>query len=586
MSLLSPIFAYAFLALIPLGAVYFLKVRPRRRETSAYFLWEKVFTGKKSSALFQRLRDVWSLLLMALAFAAVAFALCGPEFSRDDRKDLLLVIDQSASMQAQGRLAAAKDQASGIIRALNGSQRAAVAVMAADLQFLSHLTDDPRELLDAIEKIQPTDLPLRLDSLKAFRAGQSGDWARQHRLIFLSDGNTTEPLPEGVELAKVGAPAENAGIIAADLQYAPGSTDQMLFYFQTASSFKGPVKADLILQAIGGAVGKFIPLDLVPGVNPPQTFTVENAAPGRWEARLEIKDALAADNVVSLVAARPKPVRVAVRTEDRYFMENSVLAFARGGGVLELVTESPQIVLTRSTTPDAPLALIFQPEGESPWWKSPGVPLDPAAVVPKVLQPEHPVLRFIDAASLNFAGARQLQAPEGALVLVSTEDGVPLIHLASSGGKSALVINMDPAAADFYLSAWFPALVFSAATHLAAREEELAAVYPAGARIPVPGVHDGQPSTITTPAGAVEKIQSPHFGPLATTGFYALENTSGKWNAAAALLNTDESLLDNAKVPNTALSLAQGIPPAVLFTLLAILVLVAESLLYHRRKVG
>ncbi|MEM1442773.1 MAG: BatA domain-containing protein [Verrucomicrobiota bacterium] len=101
MTFLSPAFLWTLLALLPLGAVYFLKVRPRRKTTTAYFLWEKIFSEKKASSLFNRLRDLLSLLIMALAFGAIAFALARPEFSADERKDLLILIDESASMSAQ-----------------------------------------------------------------------------------------------------------------------------------------------------------------------------------------------------------------------------------------------------------------------------------------------------------------------------------------------------------------------------------------------------------------------------------------------------------------------------------------------------
>ena len=54
MNLLAPGFLWTFLALIPLAAIYFLKVRPRKRDTPAYFLWEKIFQEKRTSSLFSR----------------------------------------------------------------------------------------------------------------------------------------------------------------------------------------------------------------------------------------------------------------------------------------------------------------------------------------------------------------------------------------------------------------------------------------------------------------------------------------------------------------------------------------------------
>ena len=94
MTLLAPSMLWSLVVLVPLVAIYFLKVRPRRKPTTAYFLWEQIFKEKRSSSLFQSLRDVWSLVLMLLAAAAIALALARPEFS-EERRDLLIVIDTS-----------------------------------------------------------------------------------------------------------------------------------------------------------------------------------------------------------------------------------------------------------------------------------------------------------------------------------------------------------------------------------------------------------------------------------------------------------------------------------------------------------
>ena len=100
MTLLSPAFLWSFLALVPLAAIYFLKVRPRRKSTTAFFLWEKIFSERKATSLFNRLRDALSLLLLLLAFSALALALARPEFHDEERRDMLILVDHSASMTA------------------------------------------------------------------------------------------------------------------------------------------------------------------------------------------------------------------------------------------------------------------------------------------------------------------------------------------------------------------------------------------------------------------------------------------------------------------------------------------------------
>lgn len=580
MSFLTPAFLWSFLALIPLAAIYFLKVRPRKRSTTAYFLWQRIFNEKRATSLFNKLRDLFSLILMLLAFSALALALAQPEFTDDARKDLLLIIDHSASMSADDRLEDAKKTANEIVIALNGNQRAAVASAAREIAFRSHLSNSPRELIDAIDGIEASDFPFDPAVLKAL--GENAELSDEHRVILISDASFegADALPEGIELIKTGEPAENVGIVAADLQQLPNG--QLGFFFKIASSFAEPVQADLILEHAdeNDRIYKLIPLNLEPGENPAEVFNLEDAPPGRWRARIDLEDALAKDNTAWLAVPEPKPIRVAVAAEDRYFFETSVLAFQQGSGLLALVEDQPQIAIGKGTAPDSGLSLIFTPAGDSTWWKSAGEEVD--AVAPRILLEDHPVLRHIDLSSVAFIGAREIEPPDGSLVLVESETGVPLIYRAVQDDKTALVVNLDPIASEFYFSAWFPVLIHGAATHLAGREEELAALYRPGDTTPIPGHREGETTTILQPDGRAIETTESRFGPIEKLGFYEV----GEWPMASSLVTSQESLLDNEAIPASADPVSRGRAPAYWLIVLALLVLVVESVLYHRRKVG
>ena len=590
MKFLAPLFFWSFLSFLPLVAIYFLKVRPRRKETTAYFLWSRVFTEKKATSLFNRLRDLLSLILLALVFGSVCLALTRPELEDDERKDLLLLIDNSASMSAgeggQQRMHLAMNAARDLIKGMDASQRASVATVSSEVNFLSHLTDDPRQLLDAVDSIKPTALNFRREAVAALRAGDSAEWMKGHRLILITDGCfDTAGAPEGVEVLKVGEPLENVGIVSADAQFLPGTGSPLGVYVQFASSFKAPVKGTLTLKPEGPGAHKIVDVEIKPGMNPGEMFTVQEAPAGKWSASLDLKDGYDGDNAVSLVAQKQKPVRVFVDAADKFFFDTAVESFSRGGsGFLLLTSESPQVVIARNKAPGAPLSLVFQPDGTSTWWKSVGEPLESA--VPRVRVPDHPVLRHIDASGMNFAGARKIIPADGALVLVESDQAVPLLYVASAGGRTAVVVNMDPVDAEFFYSAWFPVLVYGAATHLAGREESLASTYAPGATIPLPGAAEGESTSIQTPDGTLVSATGRKFGPLEQTGFYQLRNGSGEWLAAVNLLSPGESLLDNSATSTTLAPIAKGLPPYLLLTIIAIIVLIVESILYHRRKVG
>jgi hypothetical protein len=149
-----------------------------------------------------------------------------------------------------------------------------------------------------------------------------------------------------------------------------------------------------------------------------------------------------------------------------------------------------------------------------------------------------------------------------------------------------MIVNLDPVAAEFYFSAWFPVLVHGAATHLAGREESLLATYNTGSTIPLPGVKDEETSSVETPSGNSLQVKGKRSSTLNTTGFYSLRNPSGEWFASVSLLSQNESLLDNSALQTTLKPIAQGMPPYLFLTVIAMGLLVTESLLYHRRKVG
>ncbi len=231
---------------------------------------------------------------------------------------------------------------------------------------IAHFTNDPRRLLDAVDSIAPTDLPLRRAALAA--AAPPTDWAKQYRVVLLSDGASgTDAVPAGMEMLKIGSPRENAGIVACDLQPLPTGKDKLGLYIRLASTFKKPREAYLAIYHDQTYIAERA-VAIKPGRNNAQVFHIEGQ-PGRWKIELDVKDALAKDNVAYMVVPPPRPVRVAVQTKQKFFYEHSVLAFARSGHLLTLAQDDPQVVLAQASPPagDAP-TILFAPEGKSAWW--------------------------------------------------------------------------------------------------------------------------------------------------------------------------------------------------------------------------
>jgi hypothetical protein len=610
MNFLSPQFLWGLLAAVPLVAVYFLKVRPRRRTVTAFFLWQQVFEKRKSASLFQRLRDALSLLLMLLTLAAAVFAAAGLRFRKSDERDLVVIVDASPSMRARvdgkSLVAQARTTTREWIKALNGTRRMAIGLAANDLHFISHLSESPRDLLDATDLIAAADLPITPATVAAVNAAAAYGAART-RFILVTDGSRGwEGLAPNIEVVRLTDQAlPNAGFIAADLEWSGIAGSQARFFYQIGSSFLVDKHLELELRnADDPALLRIIPLTLKPGTPVTDTLDVEGASPGRWTARLLGGDAFPDDDQAALGLAPRRPVSVAIPPTDAYFFQRCVESFQVASGALQLVSANPEVVLAKGNAGGAGIlpaaSLIFAPQGESPFWKSVGEPCE--VLLPEAKQPGHPVLKNLDFEALRFEGARAVVPAENSLILATAESGMPLIWQATVANKTAVVVNLDPDEGEFFLSPWFPVIVHNAATHLAGRSSPPRAVVATGSLATVPG--GATPPNNPPPENGV--ANSGHGQNARTTGGAGilpaaapaladstlLIDQRGHWHAATgewfggAILSEPETVLDAKGPAASAKSIERGHPPLVWLLFLALGLLAGEMLLYHRRKVG
>lgn len=583
MNFANPAFLWAAAALAPLVAIYLLRVRPRRHPTTALFLWQSLLTRRQTSSLFQRLRQLWSLLLMALAVLALAAAAAGPRLGEDERRDLLIVVDTSASMATEAedgrRIDRAKDAARDLVRALSGEQRAAIATLAGDLDHVSHLTTSRRDLLAAIDRIEVGTGrcdPQRLDHLVA----SDGPWAERYRTLLVSDGcDLPDQLPTGIELWPITDRARNVGLVAADMRRLPDG--RVALFYQLASTHDEPVERELQLaHDTEAGIRRLIPVTVEPGVNPAEVFHLEQAESGAWFLSLDRGDAFALDDRAYLALRPRQPVPVRIDAEAPYFLARCIQAFERSGDLVRLAEDGAgDLVLAHGTDPTAPRAMILQPSGESRWWNSIGDEL--GRVVPEAPDRDHPLLAHLDPDLLPFVGARELRAPEGAeIVLRDAESGVPLLYRVRREGRQAVVVNLDPLAGEFYLSTTFPVLVHDTARLLIGREAERAGSHPAGA----PLVLGESVEHLEDPSGT---RLDPVTGLRPTRlGHYRVHRAGGIEALGVSLLSMSESTGEPGGSEAQPPTIERGHPLSTWLILLAIALLVGESILYHRRMAG
>ena len=558
---LNPAAFWWSLLLLPLVAFYFLKVRPEKHNTSLLFLWDKVFRERQSSALFKRMRDYLSLLLMLLAFCAVILALAQPYFvGRDWQRNFIILIDNSASMGTldgeESRLELAKDKAEGIVRNLLPSQRAVIVSIAGSAVIRVGVSANQRELLEGIEKIKQSSEPFKATALKFLKRHK--EFFKDSRALLITDGcfAGAEKVKD-LELVKVGKPADNVGICDFDIVRLGGEDNTAGIFLRCVSTFNKTVKVDAVLcRENRDDIVRVIPLEIAPGINAAQTYKLEDAPAGKWQIYLDFKDALAVDNAAyGIIRDRP-PVRVGVKSGERIY-SLAVSAFSRSRGMMTLAQKAPQVKVVSSKPDDGEKCknfIIFNPSGKSVFWKSAKAESVPA--IAKTVIKHHPAIRWSELDAVEVNGVDNVIPPDNALVIVETADGKPLIYKAVYEDKSAYVLNFDPLKADFFLGVNFPVLLCSMVMDLVGRKEAVSALYPTG-----------------TVLGKVT---------LAHPGFTQVD---GK-EYAAALVDVRESIVNSPEVKSSAKPFASGVPISYWLFALALLLLLAEEILYNYRKVG
>jgi hypothetical protein len=324
-----------------------------------------------------------------------------------------------------------------------------------------------------------------------------------------------------------------------------------------------------------------------PGINPAAIVTVENGGFGYWQASLDIEDALSVDNSAYMTLPPEQPIRVHVESENGFFLVHSVMAFAKTSGDLDYVDTQGDVALAAGgVIPQAPRSILFGVPEASGWWGQVGPEVDD--VLARTRLADHPVLQNCDLDAVTFVGARDITLPADSLVLVETAQRVPLVYRVREGLRTVMVINMDPWASDFYYSAWFPVLVYNCARHLMSREDALLSAYPLGATVTLPFTDPGPEYTRFRVGDRQNLITVPgsSYGPIREIGFHVWENMAGTGSLGANLFSTPETLLNNRDAVDTSAPLGRGRPLSAPLTLIAVLLLLLECALYHRRKVG
>ena len=473
--------------LIPVVALYVLKIRLRRVPVSTLIFWRQVFEEKKPRSLWQRLRH-WVSLLLQLAFLTLLVLALGDPLFRWQQaraRRIVLVLDNSASMNAADagatRLDAAKAEARRVVDGLRLGDELAMVSGGTPPQVFCGLTDHQRTLREAIDAVPPTDAPTQVTEAVALARRLLSDPDKTRKLVVLSDGcfpgaDALAKQPD-VEFTAFGSKVANVGITR--LQARRSLLDPLGYEIlaEVRNASDSPVVCRLEVDLNEDPVD-VVPLSLKPGEAVTQVFEKTSADGGTLRARISRVDALSADNQAFALLPRRDRQPLALMTAGDLFLEKVFEAMPLVDlAVVKTPPEQPLpsppklpagVALTPITVyhrrtpaelPPGPVVII-EPVDSSPFWQVGETLLNP--VVAKQ-DKDSPLMAHVRLDRVLMPEARKLAPVGPAKVQVLAESGAgdPLFLVIDRGeGKGKIVVltvNLDKS--DLPLQTAFPILM-------------------------------------------------------------------------------------------------------------------------------
>ena len=512
MSFISPLALLGLVFLPAVVAMYLLKLRRDEAVVPSTLLWQRLVADVEANAPWQRLRRSLLLLLQLLLVLLLAALAARPFLERPAglARELVLVIDTSASMAATDvapdRLTAAKRLALDALRDLPAGGVVSVIAAGRTARVVVNATTDLGRVRAAVEDLAVSpasgDLGDALTLADAL-AARSGD---AEILVATDAALATKPttrLEHDVTVLQVGRERKNQAIVALAVRQGSSGVTRSVFVSIANLDIETSQRR---LQLYGDGVlleARDIVLD-------PQTRSeaIIDDIPADVrvvEVRLDAEaegaaDALALDDRAWAVVPPDRLRRILLVSEGDPYLETA-LTFLPS---TELYGVSPDDYGI-DTHPELFDLVIF--EGEVPDELPPAAVLAIAPTATNVLgevvgslkdpgigslDPDEPVLRYVDLSTTHIGSARKLALPAWARTIIPGPEGTPLLYAGEHEGRRAAVLAFDPRQSDLPLQVAFPILISNLVGELMG-----------GSAAPTEAVAPGDPVTLPLPVGAI-----------------------------------------------------------------------------------
>src|SRR6478752_9853496 len=515
----TPLALLGLLFIPAVVAMYLLKLRRDETIVPSTLLWSRLMADVEANAPWQKLRRSLLLLLQLLLVAILAVLAARPFLERPAglARDVVVVLDTSASMGATdvgpNRLEAAKSAAVAALRDLPTGGK--VSLIAADRRariVVNETTDlgRVRQALDGIEVSSSRgDLGDALE-LAGKLAARSGD----AQILVATDGALATPvagaasIPAKVTVLPVGRERKNQAIVALAVRTAPSAVTRSVFVSVANLDLE---RAARRLEAWGdGALIEVRDLlldaqarsDVVIDDVPENVQTLEIRLVGPDPTAAGAPDQLAVDDHAWAIVPPDRPREVLVVGPGDPYLETALSYLPNVRLFTLLPTEYPEkaartdgtdwdlVIFEDSlpaTLPRAPI-LAIAPGATSALGEVTGTLTDPGI---GSLDPDEPILRYVDLSTTHIASASRFVLPDWARTVIPGPQGAPLLYAGSREGLPTAVLAFEPRRSDLPLQVAFPILLANLTGELLG-----------GSAAPTEAAQPGTPVNLSLPDGA------------------------------------------------------------------------------------
>ena len=509
--------ALALLAFVPvLLVLHALRYRRRDVPVSTLFLWESVAREAQGSLGLRRLVQNLPLLLQILLVCLLAAALAEPALTGNavPSRDVVMVLDVSASMQARGergtRFEQAREHALQSLRELPAGRQMAVITAGRQPRVETFFSGDKTLLRQTIRDLQVSDGTGNMrEALYLALSLTQGSGSRE--IVVIGDG----AYPQNVELTqlrqqlgrqlrhiRVEGGDTNVGITRFAFRQVPDAEGlhEVLLAVKNFSTHPVTVPLHLDMPPRQPLQRR---LDLRPGQEEVVVSTVAGPLQGVARAELALEDDLALDNRAYGVATKTSQAWILLVGQPNYFLETLLTSIP--GVFVNVVPQVSPDILPRLLASNR--LIIFNGVTPPPLQRGNylllnAVPPDErvrrtgTVTQPRVVdwQRQHPLLKFVDLANLHVAEALDLTLQRGAHSLVEAPE-TPLLGVIEEPHLRVVFLGFDLMQSDLPLRVAFPVFIGNLLRWLAPKESEGGGQVRAGT--PYPLYLDGPISSVT-----------------------------------------------------------------------------------------